>query len=619
MVKPLPEPPWLKDTFRNLNRGQQTYAIRQHNRARESRGLEPVDIATILATYGNGVPQNVDSDRTDSISEAETIPLRPNRDRSRSPIRTEYNNDQPDFGGNSSHSPFDTDYRVNTNRHQQTRPANNPISDTPRRDSPQPGPSNISVGEGDMATPQPMDTGAGNPQVTRSGDPATLPGTKRKKLPGTAQGQGSTESGHPRLGAIERPMQGTTSLTLMFKKVHRFFTYGVGAAILSKDENGATNYFLTTSLAEIPWDRPFMYMNPSEYMLLPAGSFCKYVKCHITSRNVRVAFPTNSSNSDLATLNQNKDICYSIGLNTKLPGINVRYTAFSPDDPMVPTACETNQGHNSYTPYSEAFYGVDNDNPNFRTKIPHHQIGKPFALKQYYCMTTNNKEISKSGWPCLQTFMTDWDADEISGDTVCSMSYTPDVAPLNAPIKSIYTGYPFPRQNQDDDKYTYTVPDGSNHPIIPTKKSYDFSTAARGLTGTSSTQEVTEAIEDNKFEYHGLIEKGQLMYNQSCLSRDACKVQPSIHVGVMPCLALNTLSSLTNMEKYTDTQGCFEVVCEMGVEFGLPTHRPFAKKANISVGNELLQTNDTQVVDTDRSAINGLYLERTVAAVRNNK
>ncbi|MGS0330163.1 hypothetical protein ACUOOS_25220, partial [Escherichia coli] len=101
-------------------------------------------------------------------------------------------------------------------------------------------------------------------------------------------------------------------------KVHRFTTFGLAYKPISITRGGTgntwTDVFMTTPLAEIPWNRLFMYMNPSEYALLPNGSQVIDLHIKIRQRNVRVAFQTNSSSSELATLNQNKNAIFADGL-----------------------------------------------------------------------------------------------------------------------------------------------------------------------------------------------------------------------------------------------------------------------------------------------------------------
>ncbi|MDI4568086.1 MAG: hypothetical protein E7Y34_03290, partial [Mycoplasma sp.] len=63
--------------------------------------------------------------------------------------------------------------------------------------------------------------------------------------------------------------------------------------------NTQTDIFMVTPLAKIPWEYLFMYMNKSEFSLMPRGANVEKIKCTVRSENVRIAFPTNSSTTEL--------------------------------------------------------------------------------------------------------------------------------------------------------------------------------------------------------------------------------------------------------------------------------------------------------------------------------
>ena len=138
-------------------------------------------------------------------------------------------------------------------------------------------------------------------------------------LPGTAgaMGGGGMEQA---VEPIPRPMYSAHTQIRYFKKVHRILTFGLAYKPIVKARTGPPAYsdvYMMTSLAHIPWEYPFMYLNPSEFALLPAGSRAKHVRCKVKSENVRVAFPTNSTDNNLATLHTNKFLRVGINLNQK--------------------------------------------------------------------------------------------------------------------------------------------------------------------------------------------------------------------------------------------------------------------------------------------------------------
>ena len=176
----------------------------------------------------------------------------------------------------------------------------------------------------------------------RAGEPLAGGG---KKLPGAGENnpenkrQQGGDTADIESGPVERPLSNRTDTFVRhYRKVHRFFTYGLSYEALETAHirgGTLTDSFITTPFAEIPWNRLFMYMNPSEYSLLPAGT--RVTKCHvkITQRNVRVAFQTNNSGTGLATLNQNKNAVYADSLIQYGAGQNVHPSSFGvANEPM---------------------------------------------------------------------------------------------------------------------------------------------------------------------------------------------------------------------------------------------------------------------------------------------
>ena len=616
-------PPWELPNWKYLTRQQRRYSIERYNVFLKNHGKRPIDLSSFIDTPQfneptikyTGEPLNYP---TDGNRQQEPKEPTPNRDFW-----------EPDFDEPDNDFPDEVDNRLDSDLPDTLPIVPSVPSGQPSDKGPVPGTSGYKPKPTpDPDGPEPLKKRKTTPSTTTTtttmatpmdtNPPPTAGGTDRPVLPGTGGDNKATESGDVRWGPAARPIQDCTKQMFRYKKVHRFFTYGVAHTIITKTDKTIKNYLLTTSLANIPWDRYFFYLNPSEYKLIPEGAFVKFVSVEVTARNVRVAYPTNSSNSDLATLNQNKDIIFAKGLRQNLSGVDVKYTSFSDADPMVPTDCDIYQGPKDWVAYAKAFYGVSNDKTDFNKTIPCHQVGKPYALRHYYCMSTHEKDPYKSGWPCLQSFVQDWDADQVSGTTALTMTYKPDVAPMKTPLKAIYTGFPANTGSGTPAEYNVSVPDGSNHPINVCQKIFNFSETEKGLRNITTTTEDIDVITDDCFNYYDLIEKGQVMFNQSTLSNDMCKTQPSLHIGVAPTLALNTLSSLSETEKYTDVQGMFEVEAQMAVEYGMPTHRPFAPVANITVAKELMRNKDLKRVETDSSAIVGLYRQPRNTAVPNN-
>ena len=185
----------------------------------------------------------------------------------------------------------------------------------------------------DMASHSGIPDSVGNPAGT-SNDPESNgagdgPPNKKpkpgnggnKKLPGTAKPQSLEGTGDRSIIYLERPINPKNVVITTYKKQHKFLTFGIASKILSKAIAAADNvnpahtiYYLTTALAEVPVHKPVLYMNQSEYDLLPTGAEVLQVKVSVVQRNALLSFQTNASSTSLATLNQNKNGVYCIGL-----------------------------------------------------------------------------------------------------------------------------------------------------------------------------------------------------------------------------------------------------------------------------------------------------------------
>lgn len=157
-------------------------------------------------------------------------------------------------------------------------------------------------------------TGQGGKSAKRK-----MPSSKTS-LPGTAGGIGGG-SMEAAVEPIPRPMYSAHSYTRHFKKVHRLMSFGLAfkpvSISRSTGETAYSDVYMVTPMAHIPWENLFMYLNPSEFALLPPGARVTHVSCSVKAENIRIAFPTNASESNLATLNQNKFLRIGKGLNQK--------------------------------------------------------------------------------------------------------------------------------------------------------------------------------------------------------------------------------------------------------------------------------------------------------------
>lgn len=415
----------------------------------------------------------------------------------------------------------------------------------------------------------------------------------RKRLPGTAQGQG--EQGGNGLGEdsarpfrLPKPIISVHDHVRYYRKVHRFFTYGYAYKTL---EFPSDSISMTTPLAQIPWDWLHFYINPAEFSQLPNQASVNNVKVSVYQRNVRVAFPTNSTANALATLNQNKNIIYAHGLNKKCDIFHGKYTTFQDNQPMIPTAT-TFWTTTMWRDDANNWYG-SNDNTQGPSRVtPRHQMGQPDVLQCYaHLRYLKNPDGNNAhdGFECLQSYVTESDADATSGGLLCQFEYHPVIGLCKKPHKQI---------NRAWGAGTWGIPRGS-HNLEPHETR--VTVALDKVTGTTSN---ISAV-DQTFALDSpvqVIEKSQI-YHEGIFNRDGPHVQDSLHVGVQPTYALTSTNTNVN-NSFTDTQALFEVVAECWVNTCYPTSRPLTLETHSRLGN--MWTHNTDNVYLNYTTMDGL-------------
>lgn len=589
MPRPLGPPPIERPNWSRLNRGQRLYSYREWNKARIARNLPPVPF-----------PENQPYQPAVSpISSAPTSQPDPSPD-------IQVDDSVPDGFFDESFSDDDL-------------PENSPLfsnGDSPFHASI----PDIPDTEDDDYPPDNQMAGAGTPNQTPHSTNQTPPNSQgtpvskrlrgRSRLPGTGGGGGAaSDVAGLDPTPIPRPMTVSNQEVRMFKKVHRFISFGLAYKQIDIERTvGANTWsdsFIITPLAEIPWDRLFMYMNDSEFKLLPPGSSVKHMSVTVRSENVRIAFPTNSTTSNLATLNQNKFLRTAVGLRQTLQGVNVKPADFVDDKPMeVSAITELKNDDTDYAYYVNNFYGHPNNSDEWEKLLPRHQLGMPIPLQHYYAMVTQKDDQTNSGWPCLQEFVKEVEADSKAGEVILHMDYTPKIGLIKQPIVNIYTGLPSGKSGINQ----VQIIDGTGQSLpkvsVITMKSHKPD--ARAETSIECDQNWGTA---DSYKISQVIEKSQSIVPGLDPINFHAQTIPSLHVGLQPVIALTT-SVINNesVDNYTDSQAYFEVTCECHVETAYPTYRPHATVPNTKMSNLLWHAKNVGAsVPNATSMIRGLY------------
>ena len=549
-TRPLGPPPDERPNWDSLNEGQRRYAWEQYNLAKVRRGI-PIDHP--IPGTSNAEPAQLNQEEQDYINEFDLSLL---------------DNNTPQ--GNQEEASLDEilDRPVDPVDHQ------NIINEL----------QNMSNGPEPIEIDQPSSSTGGN--QGRGQKRRRTEGAGGTSLPGTAGGMGGGGM-EQAVEPIPRPMYSAHTQIRYFKKVHRILTFGLAYKPIVVARTGPPAYsdlYMMTSLAHIPWEYPFMYLNPSEFAILPAGSKVKRVKSRVKAENVRVAFPTNATDNNLATLHFNKFLRVGIDLNKKIQSVNAQPGGFAAAQPMIATTVKEFSA-TSYQNWIDNFYGVpnnDKDEPDvFISQTPRHQFGIPWVAQYYCCPVTQTNDPTLSGWEDFQSQLEEIKVDGPSG-YIAEMEYSPALGLLKAPLQGIWTGLP----STATPATARTLPVNSGAGNTQHRRLETTITNSLNVGITEVAANYNRQPTAANFNMYTPIEKSQRLVS-GITPEFFAKTQPTLHVGVMPVPALTTsaIDNTVNNSSFTDTQAYFEVTCEMEVECAFPTRRPLATIANTSMSN----------------------------------
>jgi hypothetical protein len=425
----------------------------------------------------------------------------------------------------------------------------------------------------------------------------SLPGTGS----GTSSGGGNTQG--QEVYMIPRPFSNFGKKLSTYTKSHKFMIFGLANNVIAQTgSTGNLNRLLTTCLAEIPWQKLPLYMNQSEFDLLPSGS--RVVECNVKVifRSNRIAFETSSTATKQATLNQISNVQTAIGLNKLGWGINRSFTAFQSDQPMIPTATDAPKygavsGNTGYRGMIADYYGADSKNGDEFSNngnYPHHQVGSFTFLQNYYCMFVQT-ERNTGGWPCLAEHFEQYDSKTINNQCVIDCTYKPKMGIIKTPLNYKVIGHP-------TDKGTVSVGDN----LVSMRGAQVAGPEVTGQQVSEISYPLTRNF-SNVFDIYSDIEKSQVLH-KGPWGHENPQIQPSIHIGVQAVPALTTGSLLVNsnpLNSWTDSMGYIDVMASCTIMESQPTHFPFSTNANTNPGNTIYRININP--NNLTSAFNGLY------------
>lgn len=440
-------------------------------------------------------------------------------------------------------------------------------------------------------------------------------------LPGTggATADGGANADGHELYEIERPISHFGEQLNVYGKQHKFMTFGLSNEVLVGNNPLPNMRLLTTSLAEIPWHKLPLFLNLSEYQLLPLGSEVVEVNVRVVFRGVRIAFETSASTAGLATLNQICNLQTAVGLNKLGWGLERYFTTFgdgqqsmSPRSYSTPRYSAVADGNTIlYRGMHRDYYGVENNNEEFGNNgwYPHHQVGSFTFLRNYFCLASNT-EISTGaigGWPCLTEHINQYDAKTVVNTEIMNESYKPREGIIKNPkmwLKNI--GAPTATSNN-----AVNLDIGGSF-IAPRTQSSGF-TVSGGVPNISLTEgsnvKATGNIlpADNVDGYYMDIEKSQWV-SRGLTIPERGEIQPSLHVGIQAVPALTTANLAGTMSNWTDSMAYFDVYASCVIKSNTPTKFPYAPVPNVPVEESVFRINaSVPLANSTVSSFHHLY------------
>lgn len=520
-MRPLGPHPKDRPNWDSLNAGQRVYSIRQYNIARANRGLFPV---TDSPRYQPQREEQVESTYTGQSSYE----------------------DDPDLdwdyqfeGDTSSSSVQSTQESIETTDHQSM--------------------------EVDGPTKRPAESSGAGPS-----------GSGKKKKGMALPGIGSSSDGDPDTGnastenaIISRQISNIGGFKMVFRKHITLLSYGLGWKCIKFGTGNNSAYYGITSLMNLHVDKPFMYMSPSEFTLLPRNAKVSNLKMNVVMRNPRTAFETNATNTSLATLNQNKFAVKAIGLNKSCSGVNFKVNT-NTAKPMDVTGINT--GSETYEPLMKALYAQSSKGePMYQYDyegIPHAYNNLPVFNNNYYANVMHKGwNDGNYGWVRFNEHIQKSDASSEIGTSfliiLILLIYSRE-GWLTLPFGHHLYGHFADDPNVSD----FNIINAGTSLIasMDTEKS-GGKVVRREPAGTvtMSADQFQVICGANEKRYFRPIDVSQYTGRGGKLTGGT--VQPSAHVGVYPVPRLTTTTGIVPTE-FTDVEVLWDIDTEMVVEFG---------------------------------------------------
>ncbi len=442
------------------------------------------------------------------------------------------------------------------------------------RDKANAGPSKRPHDSGEIGAPPPKmpstRSGAGG-QMEVDGPAATPTGGKTGRNAGADGGFDSAQGPETMISKGGYSHSGGHKT---FTKVHHMKSFAIPFVNLLF---GANEKLTTTPLAEIPWDKMFLYMSEDEFNLIPDGSHVK--SCHVKIQNIvsSTQHPVGGTVASTATFNHPKIGIIGFDLENCSRGGQTFNATMSSTAEMIPNALT----RPDYTDFIAKQYGTDQSSATWDTdSLPGTMFPIPYNLYKYFCVyqPSRAKAIADGytaanafGYENFNSCITQFNLNDRTWDTIFEREYSFTSAPIGKPFQAVEIRA---------DEINQSV--GNNFRINANRNIQNYGVAGDGVIIETISRSTASQVP--LVTYTGRIEQGANLTKGDSAMKPAR--QPTIHFGMKAIPKLSSLTNLTRASQFVHSEVLFVVTATMTIETNSFPNRFIKPKANtVSVEN----------------------------------
>nr|QOD39472.1 VP [uncultured densovirus] len=362
-----------------------------------------------------------------------------------------------------------------------------------------------------------------------------------------------------------------------YTKVHHLKSFAIPFQNLLVGTTPNDVKYTTTPLAEIPWDKMFLYMSEDEFKLIPAGSHVASCKVSIQNIVSSTQHPVGGTVASTATFNHPKIGVLGFDLEKCARGGRTLEATMSAAAEMIPTALEVPD----YDDFIAKQYGTDQSSATWDTDdLPGTMFPIPYNLYKYFCVYQPSfAKAAAQGYTAANAFgyenfnscITQFNLNDRTWDTIFEREYSFTSAPIGAPFKAV--------EIQDA---TLIQPVGGSSYYNMQRNISDFGVGGDATISETITPSIASKVP--LVTYKGRIEQGANVSTGDA-SRKPSR-QPTIHFGMKAIPKLSSLTNGTRASQFVHAEVLFVVTATMTIVTNSFPNRFIKPKANtVSVEN----------------------------------